>query len=92
MKIFKWVKAELRGREIRRYISLIERIEKDKIIFWASINPQVNNENKYEFVAFDRKRNLQATESLSSIDEAKNSIEKFLSSEGIIEDGDEINE
>ena len=32
MKIFKWVKVELRDREIRRYISLIERIEKENAL------------------------------------------------------------
>jgi hypothetical protein len=84
MKKFKWIKVEHIGKETGH--TLLEFLEENKVVFWASINTEPNDENKYKFVAFNKERStLLTTVAVSSIDEARFAVEEFLSDQGVIE-------
>jgi len=95
MKKFEWVTVEHTQIEnnIFHTLSLLEVLEDDKRQFWGSINLYPNPEWRYNFAAYNKDRILCSPGiPVDTIDEAKEAIEEYLTINGIMQEGDVIEE
>ncbi len=89
---YEWKLITHAGNETHRSMSLIENLEANKCMFWASIDLEPNSDGKYMFVAWNKNRGKLLTTDFSapSIEEAQEAIEKFLFDQGVLQEGDEV--
>jgi hypothetical protein len=87
-KMMKWVKLLSWAGE---QYSLLESSEDSFYVkFWGTVKPDFTNGN-YHVVAYTPDRELKTIqETITSLEEAQEAIEKFLFDTGTLKEGDEI--